>query len=42
MSEAVMGILAIGATFALVLHGWPRLFTINVHKHYHGKDEEVD
>lgn len=32
------GMLGIGVLFGLMIHGWPKLFTINIHKHYHGKN----
>lgn len=42
MDENVARLLAVPAIlagFALLFHGWPRFFTINIHKHYHEKNK---
>lgn len=31
--------LGVGCLFALMIHGWPNFFTINIHKHYGKKGE---
>jgi len=34
------GFLVLAALVALIFNGWPKFFTIHIHKHYHGKGED--
>jgi len=30
---------AFGLALALTFHGWPKLFEVHIHKHYHGQQD---
>lgn len=34
-----LSLLGFGVLGALLMNGWPKFFTITIHKHYHGKEE---